>query len=255
VNAELAVGGKELWVCNTVKRVMDAFEHLAGAKAKRLIYHSRFRYEDRVQRHKEVVAAFTPESPGPVVACCTQVAELSLDLKGVTLLVTELAPVPALIQRLGRLNRQARTGDPARPFIVVEPEGHLPYTPAELDAARQWLAALGEGDLSQRDLASAWEKYDEDRRPDHVASAWLDGGPTTQVLELREASPGITVVLERDAAAIRSGALLQARAALPMPPVPRHLKDAWKAWPDVKGLKIAPEGTIDYDPERGAKWL
>jgi len=36
---------------------------------------------------------------------------MSLDLKGVTLLVTELAPVPALIQRLGRLNRQATAKD------------------------------------------------------------------------------------------------------------------------------------------------
>lgn len=33
-------------------------------------------------------------------------AEMSLDLSA-TLLVTDLAPVPALIQRLGRLNRRA----------------------------------------------------------------------------------------------------------------------------------------------------
>src|SRR5699024_9311777 len=80
------------------------------------LYHSRFKYVDRVQRHGDVIDAF--RAPGSTLASTTQVAEMSLDLSA-DLLVTDLAPVPALIQRLGRLNRRARPGDPPRSFIVL----------------------------------------------------------------------------------------------------------------------------------------
>jgi CRISPR-associated endonuclease/helicase Cas3 len=252
VREELARGGKVLWVCNTVDRAIAAAEAAKDAKPK--IYHSRFRYEDRVQRHKEVVAAFDLKTTGPTLACCTQVAEMSLDLKGVTLLVTELAPVPSLIQRLGRLNRQATAESLTRPFVVIVPEGELPYTAAGLDGARAWLTALGEGPLSQDHLAKAWEDFDKDQRPPFVAAAWLDGGPATQVLELREASPGITVVLQRDGVAVRTGRLHPARAALPMPPPPRPWRNQWRQWPQAKGLPVAPTEAIAYDPQRGAQW-
>lgn len=252
IREELARGGKVLWVCNTVDRVIAAATAASDLKPK--IYHSRFRYEDRVQRHKEVVAAFNPTTIGPVLACCSQVAEMSLDLKGVTLLVTELAPVPPLIQRLGRLNRQATAKSVTRPFVVIEPDGHLPYTPAELDAARQWLAALGDRHLSQDDLAKAWEQFDAERRPALIPVSWLDGGPATQMLELREASPGITVVLHSDAPQVRRGQVPVARVGLPMPPPPKMWKNQWRSWPDAKGLPVAPPEAIDYHPERGAKW-
>ena len=108
-----------LWVCNTIGRVMNTADQLVDLNP--LIYHSRFKYEDRVKRHKAVVDAFTPEHKGRALAVCSQVAEMSLDLKGCTLLITDRATVPALIQRLGRLNRQADKGSKTRPFVVIEP--------------------------------------------------------------------------------------------------------------------------------------
>ena len=170
------------------------------------------------------------------------------------MLVTELAPVPALIQRLGRLNRQATAETGTRPFIVIEPDGHLPYTPADLEAARQWLRALGEGPLSQDDLGKAWEQFDAERRPGLIPASWLDGGPSTQVLELREASPGITVVLQRDAVKVWSGQVSVARVALPMPPPPKRWKDQWRNWPEATGLPVAPEEARDSCAKRGAHW-
>ena len=138
----LADKAKVLWVCNTVDRAIAAADNAFDLAP--IIYHSRFRYEDRVTQHKRVVAAFEPCRNGPVLACCTQVAEMSLDLKGVTLLVTELAPVPALIQRLGRLNRQANKTSPTCPFLVTDVgENHLPYRATELDSAQSGLPVLG----------------------------------------------------------------------------------------------------------------
>jgi CRISPR-associated endonuclease/helicase Cas3 len=254
---EIANGGKVLWVSNTVGRVTTAADRLKDLNP--LIYHSRFKYEDRVRRHEAVVNAFKPErNRGPALACCSQVAELSLDLRGCTLLVTDLAPVPAIIQRLGRLNRDARKGGPTRPFLVISEDtksfpldNHLPYTPAELEAARGWLAKLPEDRLSQRTLAAAWEEFDALRRPEFVSSAWLDGGPSSTVLELREASPGITVLMADDIPAVKAGKRL-ACVVLPMPPAPKHLK--WRDWNEFKGIPVAPKGAVIYDPMRGAQW-
>jgi CRISPR-associated endonuclease/helicase Cas3 len=281
IRAEWERGGKVLWVRNTVNRVIDAADRAIAAGMIPKIYHSRFRYEDRAKRHAEVVDAFDENMPGPVLACVSQVAEMSLDLKGVTLLVTELAPVPALIQRLGRLNRQASEKTGPQPFIVLEPDDHLPYTPADLDSAREWLKGLAEGPLSQQALAQAWAETDKSTRPDFVASAWLDGGPMTTVLELREASPGITIVLERDKRALeryaerirqmkneaarrgqepsrkelkpQNGERRLSQVVLPMPPPPRGVN--WRDWDKFQNVPVAPEGSIEYDPERGAlRW-
>lgn len=238
---------KVLWVSNTVDRVVQAAQTL-GDQA--LIYHSRFRYIDRVKQHQAVISAF--QKPGPAVACCSQVAEMSLDLSA-TLLVTDLAPVPALIQRLGRLNRRAGPEDPVREFLVLdlEPDKHLPYTPEDLAAAQTWLREFGPGDLSQRDLAEAWQRLDAGRRPDHVASAWLDGGPATTVNELREASPGITVIREDDVQDVLDGERRTTEVAIPMPPPPRGL--AWQAG-ECKHIPVARRDSIDYCPKRGAQW-
>lgn len=263
VREELAKpDGKVLWVCNTVGRVMAAADAVVDLNPK--LYHSRFRYEDRVERHKEVIAAFDVEKhPGPALAICSQVAEMSLDLSA-TLLVTDLAPVPALIQRLGRLNRRAvppeKDGDPpppTMPFLVVTPENHLPYTPADLTTAQKWLGNLPSDDIAQKTLADAWEHDAAARPPEVVASAWLDGGPSTTVLELREASPGVTVLMEADVGRVRGG-VKAARLALPMPPAPRkldwQLRDGRGRPVEHAGIPVAKVGSIVYCQLRGATW-
>jgi CRISPR-associated endonuclease/helicase Cas3 len=250
IRRETAEGGKVLWVCNTVSRAIARFDDLEEAHLAPRLYHSRFRYVDRVERHKEVVRAFQPkETPGAAVAVCTQVAEMSLDLKGVTLLVTELAPIAPLIQRLGRLNRDAKTTDPARPFIVLEPENSLPYSEDDLAEAAVWLAKLGGADLSQASLIAAWEELGPGSEPGRVDSAWLDGGPLSVVRELREGSPGLSVLLEDDARRVEQGDR-PGGYILPMPPPPKD----WKSWKRVKGIPVVPANRINYDAKRGGSW-
>jgi CRISPR-associated endonuclease/helicase Cas3 len=248
---EVQNGGKVLWVSNTVRRVMGAATRAEVAGLEPLIYHSRFKYVDRVQRHRAVVAAFAPAHSGGVLAVTSQVCEVSLDLQGCTLLVTEQAPIPALIQRLGRLNRQAREGDATRPFVVLPLDRgcESPYSTVELEAATTWLARLPNSDISLRQLSDAWEQTNDDF-PEPVASAWLDGGPITRVSELREGSPGITVIVREDVTRATGGHY--GRYTLPMPPPPRNLE--WRSWPKSRGIPIAPTDSIVYDPKRGAEW-
>lgn len=242
----LSEGGKVLWVSNTVGRCVAVADRSFAPAAE--IYHSRFRYRDRLRRHEAVIGAFRRE--GPAFASTTQVAEMSLDLSA-DILVTDLAPVPALIQRLGRLNRRASPDRPIppRPFLVL-PFAGLPYGEAELAEAREWLEALPNRPLSQRDLAAAWSS--DGPTPDSVHSRWLDGGFRTTCDALREAGAGLTVLLERDAEPVARRAVSAEEVALPMPPVPRGLE--WRTWRQVEWMPVAPESAIYYDPRRGGRW-
>ncbi|MBP7676308.1 MAG: CRISPR-associated helicase Cas3' [Thermoanaerobaculia bacterium] len=242
----LTAGGKVLWVSNTVDRCVALADRSCGFAPE--LYHSRFRYRDRFSRHAAVVQAFRQD--GPAFASTTQVAEMSLDLSA-DLLVTDLAPVPALIQRLGRLNRRSTPDSPIppKPFVVL-PFAGLPYEAADLDEARKWLGSLPDRSLSQMDLADAW--LFDGPRPDPVHSRWLDGGFRTTRDSLREAGVGLTVLLERDADAVSRRTVSAEEVALPMPPVPRGLD--WKKWRQVEWMPVAPESTIHYDPRRGGRW-
>ncbi len=242
-------GGKVLWVSNTVGQCMRVVDEIAGTSSEPiLIYHSRFRYEDRVARHRDVVSAF--RAPGAVVACTTQVAEMSLDLSA-DLLVTDLAPVPALIQRLGRLNRRSTPENPAtvKNFVVL-PAPDKPYERAEMAEAQKWLASLANRDLSQTDLATAWTPVASN--VEHTASAWWDDDAATEPRNVREGNAGITVVLDSDREKVQADRHQGIRCALPMPPPPWALR--WQDWPRVRFCPIPPSGVITYNPDRGAAW-
>jgi CRISPR-associated endonuclease/helicase Cas3 len=252
-------GGKVLWVCNTVKRVMDAAQAAEEAGLEPMLYHSRFKYEDRVRRHKHVIEAFDPsKNPRAALAICSQVAEMSLDLSA-DLLVTDLAPVPALIQRLGRLNRRAKNGDKTKPFIVVEMDKYGPYVDATgepdpvnwPEITNRWFERLPDIEISQRHLADCWEHGDDETDyREYMKSTWLDGGPKSEVIPLRETSEGITVLMEEDLSKVRANPKSLGRYTLPMLKGPKD----WQQWHRERGLPVAPDGTINYCSQRGAEW-
>ena len=247
--------GKILWVANTVGRALSLADEASARGFQPLVYHSRFRYEDRVRQHGRTISAFCKGEP--VLAIATQVAEMSLDLSA-DLLVTDLAPVPALIQRLGRLNRRSTPKRPEtpKPFLIIEPDTPAPYStqeqPAPFAAPRLWLKRLGMGGLSQSDLAQTWGSLDEGRQQRPLESAWIDGGFETTPRHLRESTPGLTVLLQEDATAVERGKIDPVRVRIPMT-MPKEGLD-WKKWPQVAFAKVPPPECISYDPERGARW-
>lgn len=250
----LAGGGKVLWVANQVERCRAiARDADAWAGAAVLPYHSRYRYEDRVLRHREVIEAFRQSRPGPVLAATTQVCEVSLDLSA-DLLVTDLAPVPSLIQRLGRLNR--RVAEQERPRVcqalVLEPEAALPYEQADLELARDWLRDLGEGELSQADLAAGFERgVSQVPARQRWASAWLEGGAFTRIGELRE--PGTTGPFVRaEALSSRPDTDRIVRETIPMPLQP--VAASIGRWERAGVAFVAPPGWVEYDTRWGAAW-
>jgi len=258
VERTLSDGGRVLWVANTVDRAATfAQEAASRGLAPLLLYHSRYRYTDRVAHHRAVIDTFNSEEP--VLAITTQVCEVSLNISA-DLLVTELAPVPSLIQRLGRLNRHVDVGQEVKPAsaVFLEPQNRFPYGKREVADARPWLEALRGRLVSQIDLATQFEDGAEAMQFSRQAfSSWLDGGPFTDQAPLRDLGVTAALLLSGDAAQCVDGkgrVLLKevARYSIPMP-VTKVMKEI-RAWRRIGYAFVAPEGRITYSHQWGARW-
>ena len=140
--------GKEqrlLAVSNVVSRCQALGEALIPLVEERddiemLVYHSRFRLKDRKRIHEEVIDKFR-NSGKRLVLLSTQVCQMSLDLDANSL-YSEVAPLPDLIQRMGRANRKGSFERGNIRFFPVPPKKHKPYTEEALREARERLEKL-----------------------------------------------------------------------------------------------------------------
>lgn len=159
VHSAFLTGKRVLWVCNQVARCQDVVARLEQSLSpdRILCYHSRFRLLDRKQRHEDAIHRFRAQRP--LVLVSTQVCEMSLNLDA-DLLVTELAPVPALIQRMGRCCRHniAGGGLPGE-VVFYSPENPRPYEQFELDQALTFVRELSPAGepVAQAELARRLE--------------------------------------------------------------------------------------------------
>ncbi len=169
-------GERVLWVVNTVKRcqaIAECLEQQLGVEV--ITYHSRFRLMDRQKKHAATIKAFQ-QTGAPAIAVTTQVCEMSLDLDA-DVLISEVAPVSSLVQRFGRANRHLAKGLDFRARLhTYLPEQALPYAKEEILNAAAFLAYLGTGDVSQRAMADALEKFSLDERQADGSARFLDGG-------------------------------------------------------------------------------
>ena len=103
--------GRTIAVVNTVQRAIDLYQNLEGMSLpKSLLIHSRFLDRDREEKEKEIAHLFDADAPqGNALLITTQVVEVGMDIS-CDLLLTELAPIDALIQRAGRCCRRGGTG-------------------------------------------------------------------------------------------------------------------------------------------------
>ncbi|MFS8924992.1 CRISPR-associated helicase Cas3' [Synechococcus sp. B60.1] len=209
---------KVLWVTNSVSSCIDIYqvakEKLKDIKVKVLIYHSRFRYKDRLTKHEQVINAFS--RPEPVLAVTTQVCEMSLDLSA-DLLVSAMAPATALVQRLGRLNRRMKS-EKEEPCtaLLYRWDKSSPYTAEELESGQKLVNEVkyrGLERVSQRDLASILSQLSP-KEPVEVKSAWLDQDWCTYPSFLRESGHTITVLLAEDQESIWEAAKARQEKAL-----------------------------------------
>ncbi len=94
-------GKRVLVIANTIRDAQALYQKLAETGWQKLaLLHARFILRDRMEKEEQVSQA----EPG-MIFVATQVVEVSLDIS-YDVLITEIAPVDALVQRMGRVNRQ-----------------------------------------------------------------------------------------------------------------------------------------------------
>lgn len=124
---EVAARGAAIgWVRNTVDDAIAAHQALRAKGIDATLFHARFAMGDRLATEAQVQARFGKSSipaQRAHVLVGTQVMEQSLDLD-FDLLISDLAPVDLLLQRVGRLWRHEREGrvEPVPRFFVLAPE-------------------------------------------------------------------------------------------------------------------------------------
>jgi CRISPR-associated endonuclease/helicase Cas3 len=180
---------------------------------------------------------------------------MSLDLDA-DILISEIAPMSALIQRLGRLNRRVTPKSPGEPRTAhfYPPQKSTPYKESELALAEQWiddLVALGHP-LAQADLSDHFNALSpqEELRLD-TRTAWLDSGWFSTPQPVRSPGYSISVILAED-----ENACLQDNGKITKRSIPMNYSEKkMSAWQEFKGNFIAPQGSIEYNRKTGAVLL
>jgi CRISPR-associated endonuclease/helicase Cas3 len=139
---------KILLVCNQVKRAQSLFSVLSDKypHVEKMLVHSRFKRGIRSQLETDLRGIYNNNA---CLVISTQVVEVSLDIS-FDLMVTECAPIDALIQRFGRINRKRskETIGHYKPIYVLAPPSEkndaLPYGS---DVLQRTYEALPNGNL------------------------------------------------------------------------------------------------------------
>ena len=138
-----------LWVCNTVVAAQTAYNTLKSEACEGGpvigLLHARFPYWRREELEKQWIDSLgkdTVNRPHGCVLVATQIVEQSVDIDA-DFLITELAPVDMILQRVGRLWRHSRAVRPCE-----EPEVLVSVPPGvesaiDSDNYNDYLVALG----------------------------------------------------------------------------------------------------------------
>lgn len=127
IESDAKQGKSVLVVCNLVKRAQMVYEELAPRLQQTGIHvellHSRFNMRDRSAKEAIIrdSSGSTSNKRCPVLLVATQVVEVSLDIDLDTI-YTDPAPLEALVQRFGRINRRRKQPGIAPVHVFTDPD-------------------------------------------------------------------------------------------------------------------------------------
>jgi CRISPR-associated endonuclease/helicase Cas3 len=126
IAAQAQAGQRVLITVNTVRRALKMAETLRAQGQPVLLLHGRFNARDRWRIERELMERFpcggVPSGAGAPVVVATQVIEVSLNVD-FDLLHSDPAPLDALVQRFGRVNRAGRLPGLAPVTVYTQPDG------------------------------------------------------------------------------------------------------------------------------------
>ncbi|MGV8879298.1 MAG: CRISPR-associated helicase Cas3' [Sphingobacteriaceae bacterium] len=165
INKAIENNQKVLIVMNRVANSQDVFSELDELypDIPKLLLHSRFKRGDRNEKERLLIGLddngnsltqFNTSNKACIVVS-TQIVEVSLDIS-FDLMITEAAPLDALTQRFGRINRK-RTADNLGStkdiYVIAPPDDKKMALPYDLDVLKRTFDILPDGAIFQeRDL-------------------------------------------------------------------------------------------------------
>jgi CRISPR-associated endonuclease/helicase Cas3 len=150
--------GSVLVCCNTVNRAQQAYDALRGCGIEPVLLHSRFAGRDRLRKEHTL----EPGKEQRLVMVATQVVEVSLNVSFATIF-TDPAPLEALLQRFGRVNRFRNLTELAPVHVFSEPTDIRVYSRSLVKRAVELLEAR---DGQPLDESSVGRWLDEQYTPD-----------------------------------------------------------------------------------------
>jgi len=154
------MGGQSVLVaCNTVKRAQQAYHDLKrriGDDVDVILLHGRFNGRDRLIKERAIQSATGSRSADrkPVILVGTQVVEVSLDID-LDVIYTDPAPLEALIQRFGRVNRRMRK-EWAPVYVFTQPADGQGIYEQELVASGLRVLDEAAGKMINEEEVSDW---------------------------------------------------------------------------------------------------
>jgi CRISPR-associated endonuclease/helicase Cas3 len=154
---------KVLIVMNRVANAQKVFDDLSELHPDipKLLLHSRFKRGDRNEKEKQLLGLegeYVNQFNSSVKSCVvvsTQIVEVSLDIS-FDVMITEAAPLDALAQRFGRVNRKRTVenlGNTKNIFVIAPPDDKNEALPYNLDVLNRTYEVLPDGDVfKERDL-------------------------------------------------------------------------------------------------------
>ncbi len=152
-------GTRTILICNTVNSAKQVYENLKKKMSSSdrdeipvYLLHSQFRPFDRFE-HSKLALNETIGEKG-IIIISTQVIEAGVDISA-KLLITEVAPGPSILQRIGRCNRSGEF-DIANVFWVKASPSKsglpLPYNEKDIDQAINTLVHIEGKELTSHEL-------------------------------------------------------------------------------------------------------
>jgi CRISPR-associated endonuclease/helicase Cas3 len=150
---------KILLVFNQVKKAQEVFESLQELypDVSSLLLHSRFKRGDRNDKEKQLLGLDEEGKPVGIfntgneacIVVSTQIVEVSLDIS-FDVMITEAAPLDALVQRFGRINRKRNeeTIGTYKDVYIIRPGENIKETrPYDFDTVKKSFEVLEDGKL------------------------------------------------------------------------------------------------------------
>lgn len=157
---------KILVVVNTVDQAIELYKQLKPTAKKMnkkcICFHSRFIQKDRQNIENQI--SDIEDKGEPVLIIATQVVEVSLDID-FDILFTENAPIDAIIQRAGRINRKRNSKKDSK--VIVHPHSKVSeeyvYTETDiLDKTFEVLSDLHNSKITEGEFLNLVDKVYED---------------------------------------------------------------------------------------------